>query len=294
MTGKLVALVVFAALAISVIAPALPAAAQTPRAIPKDKEGDEAPKREALPDDRDDVDRAPPPPPPPVLLLTADMNCRVEIDGEEKAILVKDEAQEIRVRPGEHLLQAHPTDIEDGPTWKDTVKVPDTGQVVALIELAEVVADWEEGLRAEETEGRFVVGEGMILDNETKLVWTSTTVNDVKWTEARSLCGKKSLGGLTGWRLPTVQELSTLYWAENPDPRHEAGEGETTSKLWGMVKSKGPMEVAPVMVHRPFEKLPRLSSIWVSDEKVTCGFLGEIQCSGGQKKGDTLCVRRAE
>lgn len=293
MTGKLVALVVFG-LAISWIAPVPPVAAQTPRAIPKDRDQDDAPKREALPDDRDDPDRAPPPPPPPVLLLTADMNCRVEIDGVEKAVLIKDTAQEVRVRAGEHLLQAFPTDIEEGPTWKDTVKVPDTGQVVALIELAELVEEWQEGLRAQETEGRFEIGEGMILDNESRLIWTSTMVNDVKWTEAHSLCGKKSLGGLTGWRLPTVQELSTLYWPDHPDPRHEAGEGETTSKLWGMVKSKGPMEVAPVMIHRPFEELPRLSSIWVADEKVTCGFLGEIQCSGGRKKGDTLCVRRAD
>jgi hypothetical protein len=293
MTGKLAALVVFA-LAMSVFAPVQSMEAQTPRAIPQDDEKEAIPQRDALPDDTSDANRAPPPPPPPVLLLTSDMNCRVEIDGVEKALLVKDSAQEIRVRPGEHLLQAFPTDIQDGPTWKDTVKVPDTGQVVALIELADLVEDWEEGLLAEEEEGRFVIGEGMILDNESKLVWTGTTVNDVKWAEARSLCSKKSLGGLTGWRLPTVQELSTLYWPDHPDPRHEAGEGETTSKLWGMVKSKGPMEVAPALIHRPFETLPRLSSLWVSDEKVTCGFLGELQCDGGQKRGDALCVRRAE
>lgn len=292
MTGKLAALVVVA-LVLSVMAPAVLAEAQTPRAIPKDEE-DDKPTREALPEDRSDEQRAPPPPPPPVLMLTADMDCRVEIDGEEKAILVKDQAQEIRVRSGEHLLQAYPTGVEEGPTWKDTVKVPDTGQVVAMIELAKLVADWEDGLKAEEAEGRFVIREGMILDNESRLVWTSTMVNDVRWSEARSLCGKKAIGGVTGFRLPTVQELSTLYWPDHPDPRHEAGEGETTSKLWGMVKSKGPMEVAPVMIHRPFEELPRLSSIWVSDEKVTCGFLGELECSGGQKKGDALCVRPAE
>lgn len=290
MKGKFAALVAFS-MALSVLAPGLPAEAQTPRAIPKEEEKEEAPQREALPVDRDDEDRAPPP--PPILLLTSDMDCRVEIDGDEKAVLIKDEAQEIRVRPGEHLLQAYPTGIEDGPTWKNTVKVPDTGRVVALIELTKLVEDWEEGLRAQEAEGRFLIREGMILDNESRLVWTATTVNDVKWSEAQSLCAKNGLGGVTGWRLPTVQELSTLYWPDHPDPRHEAGAGETTSKFWGMVKTKGPMEVAPVLIHRPFEELPRLSSIWVSEQKVTCGFLGELQCSGGQKRGDALCVRRA-
>ena len=70
------------ALAMSVVALPL-LQAQTPRAIPKDDEQDktDAPRREALPDDRDDENRPPPPPPAPILLLTADMNCRVEIDG---------------------------------------------------------------------------------------------------------------------------------------------------------------------------------------------------------------------
>ena len=282
------------ALAMSVVALPL-LQAQTPRAIPKDDEQDktDAPRREALPDDRDDENRPPPPPPAPILLLTADMNCRVEIDGEEMAVLIKDQAQEVKVKPGEHLLQAFPTEIEGGPTWKDTVKAPDTGRVVALIELAKLVGDWKENLAAEQEEGRFVEQEGMVLDNESRLLWTSTTVNDLKWSEAQSLCAKKEVSGITGFRLPTVQELSTLYWPDHPDPRHEADEGETTSKFWGMVKTKGPMEVAPVLVYRPFEELPRLSSIWVADEKVTCSFVGELHCSGGQKKGDALCVRRA-
>jgi len=271
---------------------AVPLRSQIPRPIPtEDEEEEAAPRREALPEDRGESTKAPAPPPPPVLLLTSDMNCRVEIDGEEKALLMKDVAQEIRVKPGERLLQAFPLDIEDGPTWKDTVKIPDTGQVVALIELGELVDDWEEGLKAEEAEGRFVVQNQVIIDNESKLAWESTTVRDIKWSEARSLCSHKKVGTTTGWRLPTVQELSTLYWPDHPEPRHEASEGETTSKFWGMVKTKGPMEVAPVLIYRPFEKIPRLSSIWVSDEKVSCSFVGELQCSGGQKKGDALCVR---
>ena len=292
MTGKILMLGVLA-LAFSVFWVPQPVDAQPPRAIPQDDE-QEVPKREALPDDVSRADRAPPPPPPPVLLLTADLDCRVEIDGEEKAILVKDQAQEIQVKPGEHLLQAFPTEYEEGPTWKNSVKVPDTGQVVAMIELTKMVEEWEEGLRAEESEGRFIVGDGMILDNESGLAWISTTVNEIKWAEAQSLCAKKSVGGRSGWRLPTVQELSTLFWPDHPDPRHQAGDSETTSKFWGMVKTKGPMEVAPVMIHRPFEDLPRLSSIWVSDEQVTCSFLGELQCSGGQKRGDALCVQRAD
>ena len=292
MTFKIPMLVVLA-LAISLFAVPQLVDAQPPRAIPQDDE-QEAPKREALPEDKRDETRAPPPPPPPVLLLTADLDCRVEIDGEEEAILVKDTAQEVRVKPGEHLLQAFPTGYEEGPTWKDTVKVPETGQVVAMIELTQLVEEWEEGLRAQESEGRFITGEGMVLDNESGLAWTSTTVNEIKWAEAQSLCAKKGVGGRSGWRLPTVQQLSTLYWPDHPDPRHQAGESETTSKLWGMVKTKGPMEVAPVMIHRPFEDLPRLSSIWVSDKNVSCSFLGELQCSGAQKRGDALCVQQTD
>ena len=39
-------------------------------------------------------------------------------------------------------LQAFPIGVENGPTWKDAIKAPETGTVTAIIELEEIVEDW--------------------------------------------------------------------------------------------------------------------------------------------------------
>jgi hypothetical protein len=56
------------------------------------------------------------------------------------------------------------------------------------------------------------------LDHETGLVWELVPTNSsgpgIDWADAQSTCSTKEVGGRYGWRVPTVEELSSLI-----DPR---------------------------------------------------------------------------
>lgn len=50
-----------------------------------------------------------------------------------------------------------------------------------------------------------------VLDKETGLVWQKDTDSTTRnWSDATSICYNLSLGGRKGWRLPSVEELSSL------------------------------------------------------------------------------------
>lgn len=50
-----------------------------------------------------------------------------------------------------------------------------------------------------------------VRDEETGLVWETTLdLSEMSWTDARSACADKDVGGRKGWRLPSVSELSSL------------------------------------------------------------------------------------
>lgn len=50
-----------------------------------------------------------------------------------------------------------------------------------------------------------------ILDKETGLVWErSPQTTSARWTVARRTCIEKNVGGQKGWRLPSLEELTSL------------------------------------------------------------------------------------
>jgi hypothetical protein len=54
-------------------------------------------------------------------------------------------------------------------------------------------------------------GGAAVRDEETGLVWETTLeTSEMSWTDARSACADKEIGGRKGWRLPSVSELSSL------------------------------------------------------------------------------------
>ena len=55
-------------------------------------------------------------------------------------------------------------------------------------------------------------GDAAVRDNNTGLVWeqSPSTSMPVMWGEARLECVKKTVGGTTGWRLPSVVELMSV------------------------------------------------------------------------------------
>ena len=61
---------------------------------------------------------------------------------------------------------------------------------------------------------RFIVlaefGNAAVRDNNTGLVWEQAPAAMATWTDARTQCIDKNVGGTRGWRLPSVVELASL------------------------------------------------------------------------------------
>lgn len=53
-------------------------------------------------------------------------------------------------------------------------------------------------------------GGAAVRDNNTGLVWEQSPATMATWTDARTQCVEKSVGGTRGWRLPSVVELMSL------------------------------------------------------------------------------------
>lgn len=59
--------------------------------------------------------------------------------------------------------------------------------------------------------GRYSYGIGTVLDTQTNLIWqTAPEAASSSWNDAVSTCQGLNLGGVYGWRLPTVGELESI------------------------------------------------------------------------------------
>lgn len=53
-------------------------------------------------------------------------------------------------------------------------------------------------------------GNGTVTDPDTGLMWASKARNNTSWTDAKNYCDGYSGGGHSGWRMPTIDELSAI------------------------------------------------------------------------------------
>jgi hypothetical protein len=72
------------------------------------------------------------------------------------------------------------------------------------------------------------------------LMWTATdNGSNVTWQQASNYCQNLSLGGYSGWRLPTIDELAGIYdKTQNVDGKHIKG-GIKMTRWWGWSSSVG-------------------------------------------------------
>ncbi len=66
-------------------------------------------------------------------------------------------------------------------------------------------------------ESRFIIqGDNTVLiDTKTGLMWpVQDNATDISWPAAKEYCAQLSLGGYQDWRMPTRDELATLYSLE--------------------------------------------------------------------------------
>ncbi len=90
--------------------------------------------------------------------------------------------------------------------------------------LDEIPPSWHQRLPASE---RFelVMGDAAVLDKETGLVWArnANMFSAQSWNDAQTSCFRAHIGGRKGWRIPTVDELSSLVVLARSNPALPSG-----------------------------------------------------------------------
>jgi len=67
----------------------------------------------------------------------------------------------------------------------------------------------------------FVKKGDVVIDKDRKLMWQDDKAvinNKMNWQEARKYCKNLNLAGFSDWRLPTIQELSTIIDLDRYNP----------------------------------------------------------------------------
>ena len=107
-------------------------------------------------------------------------------------------------------------------------------------------------------------GEGVVLDTRNKLMWAAKdNGKDINWHDAKKECENYQGGGYTDWRLPTMDELSTLYDGNASSRKYECGYS---------------VRMATDLVH------VTCGCFWASDEKDTGSRFGAV-CLGDGSRG---------
>jgi hypothetical protein len=106
--------------------------------------------------------------------------------------------------------------------------VPDTGQEQSY-------ADGDDGFYSINPRSYTDNGDGTVVDNVTKLVWQQQDDEQARnWEGANDYCEALTLSGFTDWRLPTVQELTSLvnFGASKPSIDQTAFPGTQPTWYW--------------------------------------------------------------
>jgi Protein of unknown function (DUF1566) len=97
------------------------------------------------------------------------------------------------------------------------------GVVASIVLAAPALADpgttWDKKISGR---GRFKVlrqfGGAAVLDKETGRVWEQAPEPNavISWFAAIAHCYQRTVGGRSGWRLPSIEELASLWEPDNP------------------------------------------------------------------------------
>jgi hypothetical protein len=94
----------------------------------------------------------------------------------------------------------------------------------------------------------------LVLDKETGLIWprnANLTGNALNWLDANTTCREAKIANRIGWRLPTVEELSSLIDARRLNPALPTGHpfvqvqfGQGVWAYWTSTNSENPCGAA--------------------------------------------------
>jgi hypothetical protein len=77
-----------------------------------------------------------------------------------------------------------------------------------------------------------VNGDGTVTDRTTGLLWQQKDGGEMTWERAQEYCSSLTLGGKTGWRLPTNHELFSILDHNNPKPAVDSAFTKTDAEYW--------------------------------------------------------------
>jgi hypothetical protein len=124
-----------------------------------------------------------------LLLVTTDTSCDWKLDGQSQGRLNADDARVVKTSAGEHLLQA--TSADGQLKLQQSVTADPSAQKLVKILLFRLRPTWN--------------------DSATGLIWAhKDNGSDVDWNQASNYCANLQLGGYSGWRLPTIDELQGI------------------------------------------------------------------------------------
>ncbi len=83
---------------------------------------------------------------------------------------------------------------------------------------------WDQKIKKATKRFKIVLDGVAVLDKETGLVWEkSQDITARTWDDAISYAYQKNVGGRKGWRLPTIEELSSLVGPTRSNPALPSG-----------------------------------------------------------------------
>lgn len=125
------------------------------------------------------------------LVVRADADCALTVNGEASGRLTAEATQRIKVEPGESLIECV---AEGGRRAEVTERIPSGEQVVVRLTVP--------------PPSRFTQRSEGIFDAEQNVIWSaSDNGSDIDWNGAQRYCAGKG----SGWSLPTVVQLQSLY-----------------------------------------------------------------------------------
>ncbi|GEM_PF-1227825 len=97
------------------------------------------------------------------------------------------------------------------PLAKARLKALEKGE--AQSQYSKTVVSDVSDLKETGRDGRFIAYDnGRVLDTKTNLMWAARdNGEDISWSDAKRYCESYSRGGYKDWRMPTEDELKTLY-----------------------------------------------------------------------------------
>ena len=157
-----------------------------------------------------------------------------QINAEMKTTSDDSAVTEVTTNPGVEIVgnikvRGNGSGIEfpDG-TIQTTASAPTWHQILPSAERFELVMGYNAG---------GVMLYPAVLDKETGLVWQRDTDNTPKtWFEAWVYCYQLTLGARKGWRLPTIEELSTLVDPSQSNPALPLGHPFTNCEVCLLVQ----------------------------------------------------------